>query len=301
MNDTATSGQRGVVPLMERVRAAIPELRNSEKKVATLVLEKPETVVSGTMASVAEAAGVSEPTVMRFALRLCYDGFQAFKFELTQVLALGVPMTFSGIQQGDSVGVMTKKVFDHSISSLALARRTHSEQAIERAVECMAAADSLTFIGFGASGIIAQDAEQKSGLFGVPCAAPQDAHQQIMAASMARPGAVFFVISNTGTSATVREVAQLARRNGATVIGLMGDQTPLAEDCDIVLISKTYEDTQLFTPMVSRLAGLVMIDVLATAVAAKRGSDHLDRLRAMKRHLADFRVGKSAHPHPPHP
>lgn len=281
--------ETATLPLLERVRAAMPTFRNSEKKVARLVLESPKDVVAGTMAAVAEAAGVSEPTVMRFALRLGYDGFQAFKFDLTQVLALGVPMTFSGIQHGDSIEDMAKKVFDHSISSLALARRTHDDEAVARAVELMARAERLTFVGFGASGIIAQDAEQKSGLFGVPCSAPQDAHQQMMAASMADSGDVFFVISNTGGTVGVLDVARLARRNGATVIGLTGDHSPLAEACDAVIIAKTYEDTHIFTPMVSRLAGLIIIDILATAVASTRGDEHWERLRRMKRELACFR------------
>ena len=128
----------------------------------------------------------------------------------------------------------------------------------------------------------------------MPCSAPLDAHQQIMAASMSEPGSVFFVISNTGNTDIVLEVAALARRHGATVIGLTGDQTPLVPYCDVALIAKTYEDTEVYTPMVSRLAGLVVIDILSTAVAAKRGSQHLDRIRTMKVELARFRSSRSA-------
>lgn len=278
------------MPLMERVREAVPSLRNSEQKVAEVVLTRPADVLSYTMAAVADAAGVSEPTVMRFALRLGYDGFQAFKMDLAQTLALGMPATYSGIQAGDSVETMAKKAFDHTISSLDLARKTYDPLAIGEAVYQLSAARSITFVGFGASGIIALDAEQKSGLFGVPCSAPADAHQQIMAASMCVPGDVFFAISNTGTTAIILEVVELARERGATIIGLTGGETPLADHSDVVLLAKTYEDTELFTPTVSRLVGLVIIDILATAVAARRGPQHLDRVRAMKRELARFRT-----------
>jgi len=45
----------------------------------------------------------------------------------------------------------------------------------------------------------------------------------------------------------------------------------------------------MFTPSVSRLAGLAVIDILATGVAVRRGPRHLDRIREMKKDLADFR------------
>lgn len=292
-DDSTTTRYVEGFSVFERLRQEMSTMRKSEQKVAKLVLESPADILGSTMVAVAEAAGVSEPTVMRFALRLGYDGFQAFKLDLAKVLALGVPVTYSGIEAGDSVEIMAQKVFDHTISSLDRARKTYDAAALALAVDHLVAATSVTFIGFGASSIIAQDAEQKSGLFGVPCSAPTDAHQQFMAASMCEPGSVFFIISNTGNTEIVLEVAELARRYGATVIGLTGGQTPLVPYCDVALIAKTYEDTEVFTPTVSRLAGLVVIDILATAVAAKLGTHHLDRVRTMKRELGRFRAGKT--------
>ena len=286
------SGNLSRISLLDRVRDTMPSMRTSEKKVASVVLRDPELIRASTMAGVAAAAGVSEPTVMRFAMHMGFDGFQAFKLALTQVLAVGVPLTDRGISMSDSLDDISKKVFDHSISSLALARQTYDAKAIERAVDLMADAMSLTFIGFGASGIIAQDAEQKSGLFGIPCSAPIDAHQQVMAAAMCSPGDVFLLISNTGSTEIVLEVGELARRHGATTIALTGDpEAPLAQSCDVVLIANTYEDTDVFTPTVSRLAGLVLVDILTAAVAARRGTAHLQRLQRMKQDLLTFRIG----------
>ena len=55
----------------------------------------------------------------------------------------------------------------------------------------------------------------------------------------------------------------------------------------------TDEDTDLHTPTVSRLAGLVLIDVLATSVAMALGADHLHNLSTMKEALAQFRSNES--------
>lgn len=277
------------VPLLEHLGNVLPTLRASERKVAQLVADNPSFFMTATMAMAAEGAGVSEPTVMRFCTNMGFTGFQQFKMALAQTLALGIPATLSTINRSDPIDVLATKIFDHTISSLDRARHYLDPKHVEEAVQAIVDGTSLTFVGLGASAIIAIDAEQKSALFGIPCSAPVDPHQQFIAASMARPGGVLVAISNTGRTQSIVQIAQLARENGATVIGISGDTTPLLEHCDIPLIVRTIEDTDIYTPTVSRLADLVVIDVLATAVALRRGPEHMDRISHMKEGLTKFR------------
>jgi RpiR family carbohydrate utilization transcriptional regulator len=81
----------------------------------------------------------------------------------------------------------------------------------------------------------------------------------------------------------------LERANGAKVVAVTGGPGPLAELADVALVLRTFEDTDIYTPTVSRLAGLVLVDILATAVAVRRGPEHLERLRGMKEALSVFR------------
>lgn len=278
------------VPLLEHLAVRLPELRRSERKVAELVAGDPAFVVNATMAAVAEAAGVTDPTVMRFATALGFDGFQQFRLALAQSLALGMPATLSTISVRDSIGELSTKVFDHTISSLDRARRYLDPFQIERSVDAILAATSVTFVGLGASAIIAEDAAQKSPLFGIPCMVPGDPHQQFMAAAVTGPGHVFVAISNTGETSSIREIAIVAKAAGAKVICITGEADgPLVPLVDIPIIVRTFEDTDTFTPSVSRLAGLVVVDILATAVSLRRGSLHAERLANMKEQLSTFR------------
>jgi RpiR family carbohydrate utilization transcriptional regulator len=158
----------------------------------------------------------------------------------------------------------------------------------------------VLFVGLGASGIIAQDALQQAVLFGVPCAAPVDLHQQYMSASMCHPGSVLVAISNTGRTTAILDIAAQAKRRGARVIGVTGGPGPLLEMADVGVVLRTFEDTDIYTPTISRLAGLVLIDVLATAVAVRRGPEHLERLGQMKEALSSFR-GSTEREHRPQP
>jgi len=288
---TGATAEDSTDTLLERITRQLPLLRRSEQRVATIVLDNPVGVVHFTMAGLAEAAEVSEPTVMRFCASVGCEGFQDFKIQLAQTLALGLPVTHSSIGPEDSSADLAEKIFDHTISSLDRARRTLAASAVDDAIALLLDASDILFVGFGASGIIAQDAQQKFPLFGVPCQAPEDFHQQFIAATMSGPRSVTVAISNTGHTEQTLIVAEAARRAGASVISITGRPSPLSEIATVPLIARTFEDTDVYTPSTSRLAGLVVIDILATGVALRRSPEHTDAIRRMKSELASMRSG----------
>jgi RpiR family carbohydrate utilization transcriptional regulator len=278
--------------LIERAREVLPRLRPSERKVAELMLADPNAFSGLTLAGAARASGVSEPTVLRFCEALGCDGFAEFRLRLARSAAFGVPATHSVISPADPPARITEKIFDYTLTSLDRARRHLDPAAVAAAIELLAAARRIEFCGFGASGIVAQDAQQKFPLFGCPCGASTDHHQQYMVAMTMGPGDVLVAISHTGETLAVRRAAAAARRRGAKAIGITGrGDAPLATACDIVLVVETLENTDVFTPTISRLAALVVVDILSTGVALRRGHDNAMTLREMKRGLAAMRAG----------
>jgi RpiR family carbohydrate utilization transcriptional regulator len=275
--------------ILEVVRLSFASLRKSERKVAELVLASPHKVFAATVAEVADAAGVSQPTVIRFCVALGCSGFQDFRLRLAQSVALGTPATHSVIGRDDSPMNVVEKIFEYTITSLDWARHHLDPVALEAAIQVLEMARSITFFGFGASAIVAADAQQKFPLFGVPCIAHLDSHQQIMSAAMMGPGDVAVAISNTGLSQGIIEAARLAKQNGAATIALTGTRACLSDCCDVTLLAETLDNTDLFTPTTSRIAALVLIDVLSTAVALRRSGAHRDRIREMKQTLLEFR------------
>ena len=295
MNPADSTGdvRRPTQNVLELVRAALPTLRKSDAKVAALVLAEPGRVLESTIADTAERAGVSQPTVIRFCVAIGVSGFQEFKLRLAHSLALGRPATHSVILPADSPGKVADKIFDYTLTSLDWARQHLDRAALERAIAVLSAARSIEFFGYGASGIVAQDGQQKFPLFGVPCRAQSDFHQQIMASSMMQPGDVAVMISNTGSNPQLAEAAAVATAHGAKVIGIVGSEGLVSARCDVAIVVETLDNTSVYTPTISRIAALVVIDVLSTAVAMRRGEDHIARVDAMKRRLNVFRSGQA--------
>jgi len=279
------------VSALERVRAVRPSLRKSEAKVADLVLADPARILESSLAEAARLAAVSQPTVIRFCVAAGFSGYQEFKLRLAQSLALGRSATHSVISERDELGAVADKIFEYTLTSLDWARQHLDHTAVERAVETLLGAASITFFGFGASAIVAMDAQQKFPLFDRPCRAETDSHQQIMMASMMRQGDVLTAISNTGRTRQIVQSVEIAKANGATVIGIVGAEGPVSALCDITILVETLDNTNVYTPTTSRIAALVLVDILSTAVALRRESSHLDRLSDMKRRLNAFRSG----------
>lgn len=276
--------------VLETIREMLPRLRKSEQKVADIVLADPDAAVNATVASMARAAGVSEPTVMRFCEAIGCDGFQGFKLGLARGIAFGMHTPHSVISPDDGPKEVTDKIFQYTLASLDRARRKLDPEQVALAIEILAAARKIEFFGFGASGIVAQDAQQKFPLFGKPCIATIDSHQQYMAALTMEPDDVLVAISNTGETEAILQCVDTAGLRGAKVIGITGQRSSsLARICDALLVVETHENTNVFTPTTSRLGALVIIDILSTGLALRLDQGHAHRFGEMKRELARMR------------
>lgn len=282
--------QGEVQNILEVIAKSVGTLRKSDTKVAEVILADPAAATKMTLAEISRLSGVSEPTVMRFCTAIGCEGFQDLKIRLAGSLAFGIPSAHSAIREDDDLQAVIGKVFDFNLSSLDWVRSKLDATAIGDAVEGILAANSLHFVGFGASSIVAQDAQQKFPLFGVHCHAVVDFHQMLIAAAMMKKGDVLVAISNSGTTREVVQCAKLARENGALTIGVTGTDGLLARHSDITLLVETLENTDLYTPTISRVAALVVMDILSTVVALRRPSEHREKISDMKRALVDVRA-----------
>lgn len=75
--------------ILEQMKNSLDFLSKSEKKVAEVILGMPQRAIHLSIASLAQLADVSEPTVNRFCRKMDTKGFPDFKLRLAQNLANG--------------------------------------------------------------------------------------------------------------------------------------------------------------------------------------------------------------------
>lgn len=275
--------------LLDRLRQRLEELNRSERKVANVILADPGAATSLSIASLAQAASVSEPTVNRFCRSFSAKGFPDFKIKLAQSLAGGTPYVTRAVEPNDDASQYTQKIFGATIAALDDARRAVDTHAIERMVDYLIQAKQIHFFGLGASGAVAQDAQHKFFRFNLPVMAYVDVLMQRMVAAACHTGDVVVVISYTGRTRELVDIARLARESGAVVLGITAPNSPLAFECTATLEVATPEDTDHYMPMTSRMIQLTLIDALATGVTLRRGEDFLPHLKKIKDSLRDTR------------
>jgi RpiR family carbohydrate utilization transcriptional regulator len=277
----------GWLKFLASARTALPA---AERRVADMVLEHPHEVLTLSLAAVARQAQVSEPTVIRCCRSLGCSGFVDFKMRMAQSLASSPHFVHADVRADDSVADMAAKVFGKAASTLLQVRSQLDPARLELAIDMLGSARRVECYGLGSSGIVAADAQHKFFRLGLPSAAYSDAHVHGMAATMLRPGDVVLAFSASGRTVDLLSSVDLARESGAAVIGVTALASPLAARCSVALEMLVDEDTDIYTPMTTRLAQLAVVDVLAVGVALRQGPELLVRLQRARASLRSKRV-----------
>ena len=280
--------------MLERVKACLPSLAPAEQRVGKLVLGDPRAFANLPISVLADRAHVSKPTVVRFCRSMGYDGLSDFKLKLAGSVNEGVPFIHRSVDADDKTGDVMVKVIDNTVAAFLKYRNDAITGAIEKAATALAETYTtkrrIEFYGAGNSGIVAQDAQHKFFRLGVNAIAYSDGHMQVMGASMLGAGDCVVVISNSGRTRDLMDACDIARKNGATTIVITTSGSPLASAGDIHLAADHPEGFDKYSPMVSRLMHLMIIDILATCVALRIGGAKLQpMLQGMKNNLRSKR------------
>jgi RpiR family transcriptional regulator, carbohydrate utilization regulator len=257
--------QQTRIAVQARINAALPSLRPTEERVARLVLERPEAVIYQSVSEIAVAAETSTATVVRCAKQLGFKGFHELKLALARDLALADREPAAGAE-----GSILERITAAGAESVRDAGRLVSQDAFAAAVELLAGAQRVVFVGVGTSAPLAQDAAYRFRTIGVQADAPADVHVQHVAARLLRPEDVCVAVSHTGSTREVVATVEAARTAGAGTIAITSFlRSPLTEIADLTLTAGAREVSLTLEAMASRLAHMAVIDALIVAVAER--------------------------------
>lgn len=264
-------------------------LRKSERKVCDYVLANLNQIIHLRIVDLAAAANVSEPTVVRFCRAVGCQGFQDFKLSLAQHQATQREFEAFQIADGDSIADLGIKVFDATLATLSQVRDALNPESIEAAITAITHAKRVEFYGFGASAAVAADAQHKFFRLQISSNVYSDPHIQTMSAMSLTPDDVVVAISQSGQTRALIEALRLANQAGACTITLAPSGSPVARESKIAISIDAEEEVEIYTPLSSRIAHLVVIDLLAVGVAKNIGPRISQHLQALHRGLQPLR------------
>lgn len=280
--------------MLAKIRSARDGLRKSEQKVADVILEDPDGSVQSSIQAIAAKSSVSEPTVIRFCRALDCVGFQQFKLRLAQDLASRGTFFYKDVTAEDTGKELASKIIDGTIASMMQMKNQFNDQALYDAIRLYDECERIEFHGSGGSAIVAEDAQLKFFRLGKPAIAYNDPHIQQSAAALYNEKTLMVAISHSGRSSDILSAVEIAKKARAKVISVTATKSPLADSSDVHLSVDLIEDSDIFSPVKSRIGQMMILDILAVGIAVKGGEEMLQQL-AKARRAIDSRFVKPRH------
>ncbi|MFX4273226.1 MurR/RpiR family transcriptional regulator [Propionibacteriaceae bacterium Y1685] len=252
-----------------RLRDALPALPPAEQRVARTFLAAADDLDHLTITECAHRAATSTATVVRLFQRLGYPRYKGFVVDLAIDLRRHDTPDVSGdIAPNDDLADVIAKVHADEVMSMADTVHTLDQVALQRAVELVAGASRIDLFGAGGSGVGVHDLQQKLSRIGRTALLWSDRHSAWTAAATLPSTAVALAVSHSGATADTVEFLRIARESGAPTLAVTNHGgSALCEHADVVLRTAAREAPFRSGALGSRMAQLLVLDILFIAVA----------------------------------
>ena len=252
----------------EKILGRMHLLTNTEMKLASYILEHYEEVLNYNITELAEEAGVSDASVVRFCKSVGYKGYQDFKVNTARDVLPRDKHFNPSLEQGDDPETICRKIFASEVNVLNRTLAGIDLPLLTKVADQIRSAKRLIFFGSGGSLLVGRDAQHKFMKIGIRAFVYDDADMQLMVSSLMEEGELAFGISHSGSNYNVMNCLRNARENGADTVALVSQgKTPLSKIADTVLYSSAEETIFQSESVSTRIAQLAMIDTLVAIVA----------------------------------
>ncbi len=258
------------INILDRI-ANETELTKSERKLASIILKNPASVINENIAQLAKRAGVSEPSVFRFCKRFGAEGFPAFKLVLSSLVSSQNLKKIESVKQGDTVGDIASKVIDGAKVSVSATERNVDESMLARVIDVVSQSHRIVVLSQGLSSFIAVDFVTRMLNLGFACESYTDRNSMLLALSTLRLGDVVIAFSSTGCNRDILDMAELIKSNSACLVGVCPDDSKLSDKADLILKSSDTVDITNDSVFSNRLSLLLLSQMIIGGVMLRRG------------------------------
>lgn len=266
-----------VEDMLARLRQTLPGMRPSERRIAEATLANPAVISSLRITELAAHCNTSTATVARFCRTIGFEKYKSFGLALAGAVAdeNGRRRHF-GVSEGDidpadaTSEVVRKLAYQEARAVQETAEMLNLEE-VDRVVDAIIEAPFIDVYGSSSSGLAAQDLAYKLRRIGYFTSAWSDAHLAMTSAAVLRPGSVAIAFSHSGETEEAVTAIEIARGAGAYTVAITNfPASPLANLADAVLATASRETRFRYGAMSSRMAQLMIVDVLFIGVAQRR-------------------------------
>jgi DNA-binding MurR/RpiR family transcriptional regulator len=263
--------------ILVRLRQALPGLRPGERRIAESALADPAGVSDLSISELALRNATSTTTVARFCRNAGFDGYKTFRLALARAAVdedgrrVKFGVSDGDIDPADSTADVVRKLAYQEARAVEETATMLDLHEVERVVEAIIRAPVVDVYGSASSGLAAQDLQQKLRRIGYLANAWTDAHLALTSAAVLPPQAVAIGFSHSGETEEAISAIETAKRGGAFTVAVTNfPDSPLAQISQAVLTTVSRETRYRYGAMSSRMAQLMIVDVIFIGVAQRR-------------------------------
>ena len=273
------------------IQSVMPTLSKGKKKIAQTVLSDYDKVAYMTAAKLSEMVGVSESTVVRFAIELGFDGYPEFQHAVQELVrAKLTPNQRIRIAEERLVGVNPiENVMTSDAEKIKYTMHSIDRAAFSASIDAIVSAENVYIFGVRSSAFLAGFFNFNLGMIQdnvrlVQPTSSSEVFEQILEIGKRD---VLIAISFPRYSAKIVNAVKYASSRNATIIALTDSvQSPLAEHANCLLTAQS--DMASFVD--SLVAPLSIIDALLVAVTQRRGDEVRERFDRLERVWDEYDV-----------
>lgn len=281
-------GSSIVLKMLAQVHGDVGPAR---QKIIDYVVREPEQVIYMSITELAEIAGTSEASAVRLFKEIGYKGFQDFKIALSQSLGSQTQELDREVSATATPIEVLNSVFATSISTIQDTHQVIDVEALDRAVDLLATAKRIEFMGVGGSGVVAYDGYHKFLRIGIPVNACLDPHNAVQTCAVLGKGDLVVFISHSGSTRDILDAAQIAKDAGASAIAITRyGRSPLQRIVDVTLQTMSPETSYRSEGIASRIAQLTLLDALMVNTFLRRQPEAAENLKRSREALTTKRL-----------
>lgn len=211
---------------LTRIRQRYPSLAQSDRKLAKYVLDNSVQALHMSSQQLANAAGISQSSVVKFAQKIGYKGYPALKIALSEALASAPPApsvsVHNAILGDDPLRMVGEKLIKENVAAMHATLDVNTEDKLLHSVAMIRNARRILLVGIGASGLVAKNFSWKLMKIGFNAVAEQDMHALLATVQAMNSKDLLVAVSYSGERREINLAADEASNVGAQILALTG-------------------------------------------------------------------------------
>jgi len=249
----------------------IKDLSPSERHVVDYIFDNLQEAVNIGIVELSQKTFTSTSTIKRLCSKVGIESYIDFRLQLSVDLKAYLKESILKeanipVKKHDSIADIVKKVSYFNAKSIIDSKDINDKEIFVKVVDLMTKAKRFDFYGVGPSNLVAKDAALKCLRLGIDATAYDNKLEMFIKAKSADSDSLAFMISYTGETGDIIEVAEellLRKVNTVSLTGLSDNS--LSKLCTYNLFVDASEPADRLGAMYSRTSTLNVIDILFTA------------------------------------